>query len=56
MVPTVGSDLAEDIERKAHNFLSDVQVKKKQPAQEVTFSIVVALHKPTKKYMCNFAV
>lgn len=30
-----GSDLAEDIERKAQNFLSDVQVKRKPVLQEV---------------------
>ena len=35
-LPLKGSDLAEDIERKAHNFLSDVQVKRKPPVQEVT--------------------
>jgi hypothetical protein len=33
--PHPGSDLAEDIERKAHNFLSDVQVKRKPVVQEV---------------------
>ena len=32
-----GSDLAEDIERKAHNFLTDVQVKiNKNPLPQVS--------------------